>query len=90
MAGIFARRMIILAFIEIKELCFSYPSERGERRMALDHVNLSIKEGEFVAVLGTNGSGKSTVAKHLNASLRPTTGVCGIPKPGQSDYRGYS
>ena len=78
MAGIFARRMIILAFIEIKELCFSYPSERGERRMALDHVNLSIKEGEFVAVLGTNGSGKSTLAKHLNAILLPTTGVCRI------------
>jgi energy-coupling factor transport system ATP-binding protein len=70
--------MIILAFIEIKELCFSYPSERGERRMALDHVNLSIKEGEFVAVLGTNGSGKSTLAKHLNAILLPTTGVCRI------------
>jgi len=67
-----------LAFIEIKELCFSYPSERGERRMALDHVNLSIKEGEFVAVLGTNGSGKSTLAKHLNAILLPTTGVCRI------------
>ncbi|MBP3690941.1 MAG: energy-coupling factor transporter ATPase [Schwartzia sp.] len=68
----------MLAFIEIKELCFSYPSERGERRMALDHVNLSIKEGEFVAVLGTNGSGKSTLAKHLNAILLPTTGVCRI------------
>ena len=67
-----------MAFIEIKELCFSYPSERGERRMALDHVNLSIKEGEFVAVLGTNGSGKSTLAKHLNAILLPTTGVCRI------------
>ena len=67
-----------MAFIEIKELCFSYPSERGERRMALDHVNLSIMEGEFVAVLGTNGSGKSTLAKHLNAILLPTTGVCRI------------
>lgn len=67
-----------MAFIEIKELCFSYPSERGERRMALDHVNLSIKEGEFVAVLGTNGSGKSTLAKHLNAILLPTSGVCRI------------
>ena len=67
-----------MAFIEIKELCFSYPSERGGRRMALDRVNLSIEEGEFVAVLGTNGSGKSTLAKHLNAILLPTTGVCRI------------
>ena len=67
-----------LNFIEIEELCFAYPSERGERRMALDHVNLSIEEGEFVAVLGTNGSGKSTLAKHLNAILLPTSGVCRV------------
>jgi energy-coupling factor transport system ATP-binding protein len=46
--------------------------------LALDHVNLSIEEGEFVAVLGTNGSGKSTLAKHLNAILLPTSGVCRV------------
>lgn len=67
-----------LNFIEIEDLCFAYPSERGERRMALDHVNLSIEEGEFVAMLGTNGSGKSTLAKHLNAILLPTSGVCRV------------
>lgn len=67
-----------MAFIEIENLCFTYPSERGERRMALDHVNLSIEAGEFVAVLGTNGSGKSTLAKHLNAILLPTSGVCRV------------
>ena len=67
-----------LSFIEIEDLCFAYPSERGERRMALDHVSLSVEEGEFVAVLGTNGSGKSTLAKHLNAILLPTSGVCRV------------
>ena len=67
-----------MSFIEIEDLCFAYPSERGERRMALDHVDLSIGEGEFVAVLGTNGSGKSTLAKHLNAILLPTSGVCRV------------
>ena len=67
-----------MAFIEVEELSFAYPSERGERRMALDQVNLSIEEGEFVAVLGTNGSGKSTLAKHLNAILLPTSGVCRV------------
>ena len=46
--------------------------------MALQHVNLSIEEGEFVAVLGVNGSGKSTLAKHLNAILLPTSGVCRV------------
>lgn len=67
-----------MAFIEIEDLCFAYPSERDERRMALDHVNLSVEEGEFIAVLGTNGSGKSTLAKHLNAILLPTSGVCRV------------
>ena len=74
----FARRLMVLAFIEIEDLCFAYPSVHGEKRMALDHVNLSVDEGEFVAVLGTNGSGKSTLAKHLNAILLPTSGVCRV------------
>ncbi len=69
---------MILAFIEIEDLCFAYPSTRGEKRMVLDHVNLSVEEGEFVALLGTNGSGKSTLAKHLNAILLPTSGVCRV------------
>ena len=42
---------------------------------AVDHVDLSIKQGDFVAILGHNGSGKSTLAKHLNAILYPTEGV---------------
>ncbi len=67
-----------MAFIEIEDLCFAYPSERSERRAALDHVSLSVEEGEFIAVLGTNGSGKSTLAKHLNAILLPTSGVCRV------------
>ena len=46
----------------------------GSRR-ALDGVTLDIEEGSFVAVLGHNGSGKSTFAKHLNALLLPTEGT---------------
>ncbi len=42
---------------------------------AVDHVDLSIKQGDFVAILGHNGSGKSTLAKHLNAILYPTEGT---------------
>ena len=43
-------------------------------KVILDDVNIDVKEGEFIAVLGHNGSGKSTFAKHLNAILMPTEG----------------
>lgn len=41
---------------------------------ALDQVSLNIKKGDFIAILGHNGSGKSTFAKHINALLLPTGG----------------
>ena len=44
-------------------------------RHALENMDLSIEEGQFVAILGHNGSGKSTLAKHINALLLPTTGT---------------
>lgn len=51
--------------------------DQGEIRdeiLALDDVNIEVGKGQFVAVLGHNGSGKSTFAKHLNALLMPTEG----------------
>ena len=42
---------------------------------ALNHVNIDVKAGQFIAVLGHNGSGKSTFAKHINALLTPTEGT---------------
>ena len=42
---------------------------------AVDQVSLSISEGEFIAILGHNGSGKSTFAKHINSILYPTEGT---------------
>ena len=50
---------------------FGYPKENNELNVVLRGVSLTIREGEFVAVLGHNGSGKSTFAKHLNAILVP-------------------
>ena len=44
-------------------------------RHALENVDLAIEEGQFVAILGHNGSGKSTFAKHINALLLPTAGT---------------
>ncbi|MBE6939685.1 MAG: energy-coupling factor transporter ATPase [Ruminococcaceae bacterium] len=63
------------AMIEIKNLTFAYQAEEGEQqRSALRDVNLSIEDGTFVVVLGHNGSGKSTMAKHMNGVLLPCGG----------------
>ena len=57
--------------IETRELSFRYSEDSP---LALENVTLSIEEGSFTAVLGHNGSGKSTFAKHLNAILLPSGG----------------
>lgn len=44
-------------------------------KTAVDHVSLDIEPGQFIAILGHNGSGKSTFAKHINALLMPTEGT---------------
>ena len=64
------------AIVSAEALTFSYPTEEGKApHVALRDVNISVEKGEFVAVLGHNGSGKSTFAKHLNAILLPTGGT---------------
>ena len=60
--------------IRAEHLSYSYTSDSEERTDALRDVNLSIGEGEYVAILGHNGSGKSTLAKLLNMILEPTDG----------------
>lgn len=58
-----------------ENLRFSYPSQTGEESIPVfENLNLSIEKGSFVAVLGRNGCGKSTFAKHLNAILLPEGG----------------
>ena len=66
--------------ISAKNLTFDYIRRDEEGNVegittAVDNVSLDIKEGDFVAILGHNGSGKSTFAKHLNAILFPTEGT---------------
>ena len=65
--------------IEVENVSFDYVTrdEDGNelsRSQVLKDVSLSVPEGQFLAVLGHNGCGKSTLAKHLNAILYPTSG----------------
>ncbi|MDU2183960.1 MAG: energy-coupling factor transporter ATPase [Negativicoccus succinicivorans] len=59
---------------DIHHMAHAYVDEEGNTGYAIRDVSVQIKRGEFVAVIGTNGSGKSTFAKHLNALLLPTEG----------------
>lgn len=76
--------------IDIKNVTFRYgvddndvPHEETDsdattndlKKPVLDDVSLSVSSGEFVAILGANGCGKSTIAKHINAILTPQSGV---------------
>ncbi|MBO5370821.1 MAG: energy-coupling factor transporter ATPase [Clostridia bacterium] len=61
--------------IEVNNLVYSYIAEDGSCEEVLKNINLKIQKGEFVAVLGHNGSGKSTFAKHLNAIHLPLGGT---------------
>ena len=66
--------------IDAKGLVHEYSrrDENGnvtEIKRALDGIDIKVKQGDFIAVLGANGSGKSTFAKHLNALLVPTEGT---------------
>ena len=62
--------------IETKDLTYTYPAPEGETNPpALRGVSVTIEKGSFTVVLGHNGSGKSTFAKHLNAVLLPCGGA---------------
>lgn len=63
-------------FIEVKDLVYTYSKEQGDDNLcpAIDHVSIEIKRGEYIAIAGSNGSGKSTFARCLNGLLLPTEG----------------
>ena len=68
--------------IVTEHLAYTYPGMDDMPGVAVfEDMNLTIEEGSFVAILGTNGCGKSTLAKHFNSILLPSGGkvyVCGI------------
>jgi len=62
------------ALVEIKDVCKTYNPGENEVR-ALDHVSVTIDEGEFVAIIGQSGSGKSTLMNMLGCLDVPTSGM---------------
>lgn len=60
--------------IKTTDVRFRYEEETGAPSVVLNGISLSVKQGEFVALLGHNGCGKSTLAKHFNAMLLPLGG----------------
>ncbi len=63
-----------MEIIGAKQVKFEYEYANEPSQLVLKGVDLSIEKGSFVALLGSNGSGKSTIAKHFNAILLPSGG----------------
>ncbi|WP_315073249.1 energy-coupling factor transporter ATPase [uncultured Clostridium sp.] len=66
------------AMVKCTSVSFKYIKDSDgvkEEKYAVKDVNLSVKKGEFLVILGHNGSGKSTIAKHMNALVVPTEGT---------------
>ena len=79
-----------MSIIRSKELVHEYIRRDEEGNVesiqtALDHVNLSVEPGQFISILGHNGSGKSTFAKHINALLTPSEGTIWVDEMNTSD-----
>src|SRR3984893_3170561 len=58
--------------VGLTDICLSYKTQAGERMLALDHINLQVKAGEFLCIVGPSGCGKSTLL-HLIAGLHQQT-----------------
>ena len=76
-----------MEFISVQNVTFQYDEQREpiKDKLVLDDVSFEVEKGAFVAVLGHNGSGKSTIAKHLNAMLVPISGKVYIDGMDTSD-----
>ncbi len=66
----------------LKDVCFSYPGDF----LAVDNINMEIKGGENIAIIGQNGAGKTTTVKMMNGLLKPTKGDVLIGDLNTKDY----
>lgn len=79
-----------MSYLELKSICKTY-GEGDHATEVLSNINLSIQEGEFVAIVGFTGSGKTTLVNLINGLLEPTKGEVlfkGEPVVGTSHERG--
>ncbi len=79
-----------MAYLELKNVCKTYGAGANETQVLSD-INLEIEEGEFVAIVGFTGSGKTTLVNLINGLLSPTEGEIlfkGIPVESTSHERG--
>ncbi|MBG0764030.1 MAG: ATP-binding cassette domain-containing protein, partial [Tissierellales bacterium] len=60
--------------IKIENLTFKYSEGTQFETKALDNINMEIKKGEFVGIIGHTGSGKSTLIQHFNGLMKPDEG----------------
>lgn len=69
--------------LKAEALRYTYPTDAVE---ALQGIDLSVREGEFSAILGENGSGKTTLAKHFNGLLKPSSGCMWVQNKPTTEY----
>ena len=78
--------------VELDQICIAFPEARGKAFVAVENVTLSVREGEFVAIVGPTGCGKSTLLNVAAGLLRPSSGRCnvgGAPVLGVNRQAGY-
>ncbi len=64
--------------IILADTTYTYMSKTPYEKISLKNINLEIKKGEFVSIIGHTGSGKSTLLQHFNGLLKPTTGTVSV------------
>ena len=73
-----ASNMPSVPAVEFNDVTLGYRSVKGDRHVVLDHFDLSINEGEKIALIGSNGAGKSTIMKLMVGLLKPAAGTVSL------------
>ncbi len=77
-----------MGIVKIENLTHDYVDEEEKTKIrAIDGVSMDVNRGEFIAIIGHNGSGKSSLAKHINALLFPTEGTVWVDGLGTGDEK---